>query len=588
MKNELSGKGYEFVKGQNIWKRPDYTGIPYSDGDVVEERIGLAIAETVDLSVLSPELKKHCTDWPSLYHLSSERANILRPFKSRLKVSSVLEIGAGCGAITRYLGETCAQVVALEGSPRRASIAKSRVRDLPQVTVVSDRFDMFDLDQKFDFVTLIGVLEYASMFTPGESPVHAMLDHARKFLKPNGQVIIAIENQLGLKYFAGAPEDHLNQVMYGIEGRYLQGQPQTYGRRVLERILRESGFASIEFMAPFPDYKMPASIITEPGFLAPDFDASAFAWQSVKKDTQLPEEVMNFSLELAWQQIFENQLGLDLANSFLIVAGPDDTDDKVTSALGYHYSTSRIPRFCKETLFSRDTLEKIAVKVNWLCEENHRNDSLDIVSVSRSENVRYEKGVLLSKKFIEIVARDGWSIEDLNPFFVKYLDIVRQHYIDAGGNPKDWKDLNQVFLPGRFIDLIPQNIVQKADGQTVSIDQEWVLSTPISLNHLIFRAVLYMMGSITRFGHMADGQNLTRGNFIDQIFKLIGLQSSVVSIPIHNKMELEIQSFVTGGCAEEFLFWHPESSLPTANLNTEIRRLSEQAERVIDQEWVLE
>ena len=237
MKNELTGKGYEFVKGQNIWMRPDYEGIPYSDGDVAEKRIGSIIAESVDLSVLSPEFKKHCTDWPSLYHLSSERANLLRPFASRLENSSVLEIGAGCGAITRYLGETCDQVMALEGSLRRAAITKSRVRDLPNVKVVSDRFDMFDIDQKFDFVTLIGVIEYASMFTPGESPVHAMLDYARKFLKPNGQVIIAIENQLGLKYFAGAPEDHLNQVMYGIEGRYLQGQPQTYGRRVLEQIL---------------------------------------------------------------------------------------------------------------------------------------------------------------------------------------------------------------------------------------------------------------------------------------------------------------------------------------------------------------
>ena len=75
-------------------------------------------------------------------------------------------------------------------------------------------------------------------------------------------------------------------------------------------------------MAPFPDYKMPVSIVTEQGFLAPDFDASALAWQSVKQDPQLPG-MMNFSLELAWQQIFENQLGLDLANSFLIAASPD-------------------------------------------------------------------------------------------------------------------------------------------------------------------------------------------------------------------------------------------------------------------------
>ena len=585
MKNELSDKGYEFDKEQNIWIRPDYEGIPYSDGDVVEKRIGSAIAETVDLSVLSPELKKYCKDWPSLYHLSSERANILRPFAPELKVSSVLEIGAGCGAITRYLGETCAQVIALEGSPRRAAIAKSRVRDLPNVTVVSDRFDMFDLDQKFDFVTLIGVLEYAGMFMHGESPVHAMLDHVRKFLKPNGKVIIAIENQLGLKYFAGAPEDHLNQMMYGIEGRYLQGQPQTYGRRVLERILSESGFASIEFMAPFPDYKMPCSIVTEKGFLAPDFDASALAWQSVKRDPQLPE-VMNFSMELAWQQIFENKLCLDLANSFLIAASPDAVEDKKISALAYHYSTGRLPRFCKETLFVRDSLEKMAVKINWLCEESYRNDSLDIVSVTCSENAGYEKGVLLSKKFIKIVSQDDWSIEDLDPFFVEYLDILRQHCIDAGGSPKDWEDLNQVLLPGRFMDLVPQNIVQKADGRAVSIDQEWILSTPISLGHLIFRAVLWMTGFITRFGHMSKGQNLTRGEFLDQIFKLIGLQNSVDSISTYNEREVELQSFITGTRAEELRFWHPELSLPTTNLNT---KLCQQADRADTLEaWVRE
>ena len=39
-----------------------------------------------------------------------------------------------------------------------------------------------------------------------------MLQRVRSLLKPEGKLIVAIENQLGLKYFAGAPEDHLGQA----------------------------------------------------------------------------------------------------------------------------------------------------------------------------------------------------------------------------------------------------------------------------------------------------------------------------------------------------------------------------------------
>ncbi|WP_122560309.1 class I SAM-dependent methyltransferase, partial [Pseudomonas viridiflava] len=100
-------------------------------------------------------LPQYCTDRPKLYHLTSSRGNIFRPFEHLLKGKSVLEIGAGCGAISRYLGEAGAEVLALEGSPRRAAIAASRTRDLDNVTVLSERFDDFKVDQQFDVITLI-------------------------------------------------------------------------------------------------------------------------------------------------------------------------------------------------------------------------------------------------------------------------------------------------------------------------------------------------------------------------------------------------------------------------------------------------
>ncbi|TVR11875.1 MAG: class I SAM-dependent methyltransferase, partial [Planctomycetota bacterium] len=248
MKGFLKKSHYVIDSLSNIWSRSGYNGIAYSDGDETEQRIAAIISHASDVTVLSTELRQHCTDWPSLYHLSGTRANILRPFKNILQ-GDVLEIGAGCGAITRYLGECGANVLALEGSPRRAAIARSRTRDLDNVAVLAERFDQFQYDHQFDIITLIGVLEYANLFTDGENPTLSMLERVRSLLKPEGKLIIAIENQLGLKYFAGAPEDHLGLSMYGIEGRYLKDQPQTYGRKTLTGMLSQAGFTDSEFMA---------------------------------------------------------------------------------------------------------------------------------------------------------------------------------------------------------------------------------------------------------------------------------------------------------------------------------------------------
>lgn len=147
-----------------------------------------------------------------------------------------------------------------------------------------------------------------------------MLESVKSLLKPEGKLILAIENQLGLKYFAGAPEDHLGQPMYGIEARYLNHEPQTYGRKVLSEKLLKAGFDNLEFMAPFPDYKFPVSIVTEKGLSCEYFDSSALARNSVKRDPQLPH-VLSFSPELVWPSLVENGISLDLANSFLVVAG---------------------------------------------------------------------------------------------------------------------------------------------------------------------------------------------------------------------------------------------------------------------------
>ena len=101
----------------------------YSDGEAAEKDILTAIKNTADVSLESEELMRKVKDIASYYHLGIGRSTILRCLDLHAE-SRALELGAGCGAITRYLGESFASVHAIEPSPIRAKIARERCRDL--------------------------------------------------------------------------------------------------------------------------------------------------------------------------------------------------------------------------------------------------------------------------------------------------------------------------------------------------------------------------------------------------------------------------------------------------------------------------
>ena len=566
MKLLTSKSGYQLNSQTNIWLRPDYLGIAYSDGNEVEQRIAAIIEQASDITVLSTVLRQHCTDWPSLYHLTSARANILRPFEPDLR-GNILEIGAGCGAITRYLGECGGKVLALEGSPRRAAIARSRTRDLPNVTVVSDKFDQFQSDQKFHVITLIGVLEYANLFTGGETPALSMLQRIQSMLKPDGKLIIAIENQLGLKYFAGAPEDHLGQAMYGIEGRYRKDQPQTYGRKTLTEMLRQAGFAYSDFMAAFPDYKLPASIVTESGFLDEGFDASALAWQSVRRDSQLPH-FLAFSPELVWPTVVQNGVALDLANSFLIVAGASIAQrPPLSHILAWHFTSERSKEFCKETRFLRTDNGSIEVQYHLLAPGSTKHADGRLLKFFVPEKAEYVHGRPLSQELIHIVTRDGWRIEEVGTFLLRYLHILGSiastHdvplQIDSADTP----------LPGEFFDLLPQNIIVGHDGSWQVIDKEWTLNDDIAAGRLVFRSLLSLIDTVTRFGAAASDFVNTPLGFFHAAFKAIGFAVTDAEIESYVKLEIELQAEVAQRpmTSDELLNWLRTASLPRQNLN---------------------
>jgi 2-polyprenyl-3-methyl-5-hydroxy-6-metoxy-1,4-benzoquinol methylase len=548
--SQFLAKNYALNATSSIWARPNYESIKYSDGDATETSIGNILSSTKDLSVLSPELRKHYTDWAHLYHLSSSRANVLRPFKSSLK-GSILEIGAGCGAITRFLGESGADVLALEGSLRRAGVARTRTRDLSNVTVLAERFADFDVDHQFDVITLIGVLEYANLFTAADNAPLAMLQKVRKLLKPEGRLIIAIENQLGLKYFAGANEDHMGKPMFGIEDRYTNKTVRTFGRLELSDLLAQAGFPVSDFLACFPDYKLPASIVTSLGASTKSFDASALASQSVAKDPLKPEYLC-FSPELAWPAIMRNGLGLDLANSFLVAAGTGEYIKAPKDILAYHYSSERRPEFSKETTFNLIPSGDVVVSYKSLS-----NDTAKLLATNElgktkltfqvPEKASYSKGKSLAEDFLKIVTESGWKHQSLTSFLKTYMSALGKF---SGAETAITIDGR---ISGRYVDCIPTNIIKKQDSSLEFIDTEWAIAGDIAVKWLIFRAILGLISLPSDFARDESGRIYSYEEFFVLCFGFLDCQldkTALMSL-FENEQSLQNQASSTASSPDK-------------------------------------
>ena len=285
------------------YKGPD----AYSDGAIEDELLKLVEKPQEFMAVLARDDR-----WPLLYHLSPERRNLLEWYLFR-RDAALLEIGAGCGALTGLFAERVAQVTAVELSAKRSRIIERRYADRPNLEIMAGNFTDMVFAHSFDYVTLIGVLEYTRAFIPTSDSYGKLLSRIAAVLKPGGVLIVAVENRLGLKYFAGARDDHSGRQFDGIEGYPAGGGAETFSRDELSRLLRAGGFAEQTFYYPHPDYKLPAEIFSDACLPAANHllaDAPNYDQERLKL----------FSEQRAFSTIIRDGKFPQFANSFLVLA----------------------------------------------------------------------------------------------------------------------------------------------------------------------------------------------------------------------------------------------------------------------------
>lgn len=457
----------------------------YTDGPEVEKRLLQIVKAATDRGSMSEELEKEITDWPSQYHLSRQRADLLRALDWLPRHAKVLELGAGCGALTRYLGECFRKVDAVEGSLLRAQIAKERCGDLANVHLYASPFQNVKFSPTYDIVTLIGVLEYAAMLNDGPSASRedawlSTLKLGASALRRNGVLILAVENPLGLKYWSGCGEDHTGRLFDGIHGYPNPKSPVTFSEKQIESLLRRAGLNHFTFYYPFPDYKFTRTIIRD----TPIPPASLFLhnWIEIpfydyagKRDYYIHEG-------LAVRQLCRAGLLHEFANSFLVLASKSQTRQLISPWVARRQTSQRARWYqCVTSLYAdpKPRIEKTKLDKS------------------------YRENPFISQRW----SRQKWKAGDLETFsldealfqvdpFTAILEVVKRYrrcLLSRFSNGSS-DDLGYPLLRGDSFDFTFWNVIWDDHAKQYEyIDDEWKWKGVIPIDYMLFRSLYYYL-----------------------------------------------------------------------------------------------
>lgn len=527
-----------------------YTGNDaYSDGPIEDEFLDMAKAGDFE-SIL-----KNDNRWPVLYHFSDIRENLLEwyPFSED---ASLLEIGSGCGALTGVFCRKVNHVTAVELSMKRSLVNANRNREFSNLEIIVGNFEKIEPSLKlYDYITLIGVWEYAASYITDSSPYKKLLQLAKSHLKPSGKLFIAIENKMGIKYWNGAAEDHTGLQFSGLENYVGCDYVRTFSKPEIEQILCGLGFNEYSFYYPMPDYKLPETIYTDEILPQPG------AERNYRKDYSAPRQYL-FNDAIVMDQISADKMFPYFANSFLIVVG--DSNPKISFC---KYNRQRKKEFRTKIEMRRDDTGKLVVIKAPLTRESEKH----VMALKKNEHFCKEAG-------LEDVSCPQGEIKD-NCYIIEYiegqdLNVEIYRNLDVNSLRKKFQEVRQKFIECAFggvfqptdeyvewfgesfplnvqpsmqctnIDMSMKNIRRNMFGELFCIDYEWVFNFPIPIDYVLWRMVIDL--------YCSYGTYLNKKINIKDFCMCIGI--SAENLGVFEKMEKQLASKIFGnGYSEMYL-----------------------------------
>ncbi len=464
----------------------------YSDGDIENKMLYIA-KNNIDIAFCSD------MEYPVFYHFSPIRHNILSwyPFRENC---TIIEIGSGCGAMTGLLCSRASRVVAIELSKRRAEINSERNGSYSNLEIIVGNLYDIVLEEKFDYVVVNGVMEYAAGFIEADKPYDAFLQKVKGLQKKDGKLLLAIENRLGLKYFAGAPEDHTGEFFLGLKDYQGNDSVRTFSKCELTKLLEDNGFQCNKFYYPYPDYKFPVEIFTDAALTADKYGNDYYNYSG--------ERFELFNEGRVAKTFISEGIMDKFVNSFLVEASVDGCRDDAET-LYVKYSNNRKKDFSIMTIIQSVNGKKSVIKKAAYADANKHLERMAAVSKNSSctdkivnltcepvkDGISYEfiEGDNLYVKLCSLVPENSKS--EILQLLQRFFDAVSEcSYEETVDNEKfemvfgEKTNYNQRIKLYQNVDMILENVYE-LDDRYVVIDYEWTFDFGIPAKFVVWRCI---------------------------------------------------------------------------------------------------
>ncbi len=164
---------------------------------------------------------------------------------------------------------------------------------------------------RYDFAVVVDVLEYVQN-------VEQMLRDIKSLLKPDGKLLLATDNRLGIRYFCGDQDIFTGKNFDGVENyshllpwEQEKRKGRAYAKAEWIRFLENVGFQNHRFFSVFPRISNPQLLLAE------DYTPNEALDIRIFPEYNNPNTVFLMEEEL-YPTLMENQLLHTMANGFFI------------------------------------------------------------------------------------------------------------------------------------------------------------------------------------------------------------------------------------------------------------------------------
>lgn len=447
----------------------------YDKNEIIEEKEEiLKRVENCKENDFSKTLDSHAKI-KNILALSEIRENILNWYEFK-ENSTILELNANFGELTGLLCKKAQKVVSIESSKDKADIIAKRHQNKENLELVVGNFLEIDIQEKFDYIVIIGMAKN----------LKETLEYAKKHLKDDGTILLAVNNKFGVKAWITTKET----------AKVVNNADTAISKRNLEELLNGMNY---KIYYPLPDYKLPNIIYT---------DNCMPTIQNIYRDVTYKDENVNFKEVDAYYEIIKNNPDdfKYFANSFFVEISNKELIENNIRFITFSNMRKdeyRIKTIVKEKeVYKTSVNEKSKKHIENIKENIQTLQKLGvkILDTFKEDTIisKYTEAETLEDKLIQIYKEQGENafinkIIEYKEFLKERLQIIDKlekniftnYKIECGKEKLD----KLTFVKYGFWDLIFQNCFI-INNEYFFYDQEW-LEENVPVEYIIYRAILY-------------------------------------------------------------------------------------------------